>query len=129
MDTNRIYVGGQWVRSSGTELIDVVNPYTEQVIGQVPAGAAGDVDVAVAAARKALDAWSQTDVGERAAYLAKAAGLLGDRTDALAEVVTAEMGCPLKIAKLVQIGTPIGSRTISELPTSVSHSKLSANRA
>ena len=109
MDTNQIYLGGQWVPSSGTELIDVVNPYTEQVIGQVPAGSAADVDVAVAAARQALAGWSRTDVGVRAAYLSKAAGLLADRTDALAEVVTAEMGCPLKIAKLVQIGTPIGT--------------------
>ena len=109
MDTNQIYVGGRWLPSSGTELIDVVNPYTEQVIAQVPGGAAADVDAAVAAARKALPGWSATPVTERAAYLATVAGVLTERTDALAEVVSREMGTPLRIAKLVQIGTPIGT--------------------
>jgi acyl-CoA reductase-like NAD-dependent aldehyde dehydrogenase len=105
----QLYIGGRWIPSSGTELIDVVNPYTEEVIAQVPAGAAADVDAAVAAARAALPAWSQTAVSERAAYLSRIADVLVDRTDALAEVVSREMGSPLRIAKLVQIGTPIGT--------------------
>ncbi|CAN5358260.1 aldehyde dehydrogenase family protein [soil metagenome] len=109
MDSSQIYVGGKWMPSAGTELIDVVNPYTEEVIAQVPAGAEADVDSAVAAARQAFPGWSQTPVAERAAYLTRAADLLTERTDALGEVVSREMGTPLKIAKLVQIGTPIGT--------------------
>ncbi|MBA3524585.1 MAG: aldehyde dehydrogenase family protein, partial [Geodermatophilaceae bacterium] len=85
------------------------NPYTEQVIAQVPAGSEADVDIAVAAAREALPGWSQTPVAERAAYLSRIADVLVERTDALAAVVTGEMGAPLRIASLIQIGTPIGT--------------------
>lgn len=106
---NDIYVDGAWVPSSSDHLIDVHNPYTEQVIAQVPAGSSADVDAAVAAARKAFEGWAGTPVTERAAYLSKVADLLTERTDELAAVVTAELGMPLKMAKLIQIGTPIGT--------------------
>ncbi|MDQ3505800.1 MAG: aldehyde dehydrogenase family protein [Actinomycetota bacterium] len=104
-----IYVGGAWVPSTSDELIDVHNPYTERVIAQVPAGSAEDVDAAVSAARAAFEQWSQTPVGERAAYLNQVADLLTERTDDLAAVITSELGMPLKMAKLIQLGTPIGT--------------------
>lgn len=106
---NDIYVDGAWVPSSSDQHIDVHNPYTEQVIAQVPAGSAADVDAAVAAARRAFEGWAATPVTERAAYLTAVADLLTERTDELAAVVTAELGMPLKMAKLIQIGTPIGT--------------------
>ena len=50
---SKIYIGGAWVDSEGSETISVVNPATEEVIAQVPAGTPGDADRAVAAARAA----------------------------------------------------------------------------
>jgi len=73
---HEIYVGGAWVPSTNDRLIDVHNPYTEQVIARVPAGSAEDVDAAVSAARAAFESWSQTPVAERAAYLNRVADVL-----------------------------------------------------
>jgi YVTN family beta-propeller protein len=47
---SKIYVGGEWIASEGSETIPVVNPATEAVIAEVPAGTPGDADRAVAAA-------------------------------------------------------------------------------
>ena len=111
-----IFVGGAWVPSTNDALIDVHNPYTEQVIARVPAGSAEDVDSAVSAARAAFESWSQTPVAERAAYLTRVADVLTERTDELAAVITSELGMPLKMAKLIQLGTPIGTlRTYAKL--------------
>ena len=57
---DRLFIGGEWAEPSGGERIDVVNPYTEEVMGSIPAGTPGDVDRAVAAAREAFASWSQT---------------------------------------------------------------------
>ncbi len=58
----RIYVGGEWVPSSGTGRLEVVNAATEEVMGSIPEWTAEDVDRAVAAARAAFDCWSRTPV-------------------------------------------------------------------
>jgi acyl-CoA reductase-like NAD-dependent aldehyde dehydrogenase len=111
-----IYVGGAWIPSTNDTLIDVHNPYTEQVIARVPAGSPEDVDAAVSAARAAFESWSQTPVTERAEYLTRAADVLTERTDELAAVITSELGMPLKMSKLIQLGTPIGTlRTYAKL--------------
>lgn len=104
-----IYVGGEWIPSTSETRIEVINPTTEQVIGRVPEGTADDVDKAVAAAKQAFPAWSALTPQARAAYLSKAADLLTERTDDLAQTVTDELGAPLKISKLVHVGTPIGT--------------------
>ncbi len=111
-----VYVGGAWVPSTNDALIDVHNPYTEQVIAQVPAGSTDDVDAAVAAARAAFESWSHTPVAERAAYLTQVADILTERTDGLAAIITSELGMPLKMSKMIQMGTPIGTlRTYAKL--------------
>ena len=47
------YINGEWVAPSTSDTIDVINPATEQSIGQVAMGGAADVDKAVAAAKAA----------------------------------------------------------------------------
>ncbi len=49
-----MYIDGAWRPAAGQDVIEVVNPADEQVIGTVPAGTAEDVDTAVRAARAAL---------------------------------------------------------------------------
>ena len=63
---DEVFIGGEWVTPSGSEPIEVVNPTTEEVIGTVPACTPEDADRAVAAAREAFTAWSQTPREERA---------------------------------------------------------------
>ena len=47
---SEIYIDGNWIASSGTESINVINPSTEEIIGSTPAGTKEDVDLAVKAA-------------------------------------------------------------------------------
>lgn len=102
----KLYSDGQWVTCLGGECIDVVNPATEEVIGRIPAGSAEDAGAAVAAARSAFAGWSSTSVEERAGFLqALHRGLL-DRSEELAQTITAELGMPLKMAQRIQVGLP-----------------------
>ena len=48
------YVGGRWTESESSELLDVTNPATGEVLARVPLSTAGELDAAVAAARAAL---------------------------------------------------------------------------
>ena len=54
------FVGGRWQRSDSTEFGEVRNPVTDELLAQVPLGAAGDVDRAVQAALKAFTTWRKT---------------------------------------------------------------------
>ena len=49
------YINGEWIDSTGNELIAVVNPATEEVIGEISAANKDDIDLAVAAAKAAYD--------------------------------------------------------------------------
>ncbi len=88
-------IGGEWRAASGSGELEVINPATEEVAGTVPAGAAADVDAAVATAKAAFGAWAATDVEQRAAILAQAAALIDERAKELAAVLTSEQGKPL----------------------------------
>jgi aldehyde dehydrogenase (NAD+) len=101
------YVGGAWTPSASRAAVDVVNPATEHVIDQVPAGDPADVDAAVAAARKAFAGWAATPAAERAGFLDAAGGLLADRADDIAATIAADMGSPLPFARKVQVDLPI----------------------
>jgi aldehyde dehydrogenase (NAD+) len=101
------YIGGSWRPSAGELAIDVLNPATEQLIDQVPAGDVADVDEAVTAARVAFGSWSATSPAERAARLEAARALLGQRADSVAAIISADMGAPLNFARKVQVGTPL----------------------
>ncbi|TXS45733.1 aldehyde dehydrogenase family protein [Streptomyces sp. uw30] len=111
-----IYIDGAWRPAESGEVIDVVNPADEQIIGRVPAGAAADVDTAVRAARAALPGWAATAPAERAARLAALRDALAARRDEIAETVTAELGSPLKFSQSVHAGAPIAvAGTYAEL--------------
>ena len=62
---NKIYIGGEFVTPHGTELFDLFNPATGKVIGQVQLADEVDTEAAVAAAKRALPAWSATSKEER----------------------------------------------------------------
>jgi aldehyde dehydrogenase (NAD+) len=101
-----LYRDGAWVESTSTAVIEVENPTTEEVLGTVPAGTAGDVDAAVAAARAAFPTWSRTSAGERAQVLRRVRDGLAKRQDEVAETISTEMGCPLRIATKIQAALP-----------------------
>ncbi|HET6816745.1 MAG TPA: aldehyde dehydrogenase family protein [Mycobacteriales bacterium] len=102
-----LYIDGAWVASDGNETIDVENPATEEVIGRIPSGTAGDVDRAVKAARAALPAWAATDPEERAKYLSRLVEAVTAKHEEIARTIAQEMGAPIKISQMVQAGLPI----------------------
>jgi acyl-CoA reductase-like NAD-dependent aldehyde dehydrogenase len=102
----RIFIGGEWVEPSGSEPIEVVNATTEEVMGTVPAGDAADADRAVAAAREAFEGWSRTSREERAGYLSAIADGLGQRAEEIAATISQELGMPLKLSQMIQVGLP-----------------------
>ncbi|NRA55529.1 MAG: aldehyde dehydrogenase family protein [Gammaproteobacteria bacterium] len=104
---NKLYINGQWVEPRGTEVIDVINPATNQVIGQVPLANASDVDLAVTAAANAFKSWSQLSSTERARYITAIANTLNDYSEEMVNTITAEMGAPLDFCREVQVLDPI----------------------
>src|SRR5664280_2601436 len=106
---DKLYIGGAWVASAGSGSIDVIDSTSEAVIGSVPEGTAADIDRAVAAAAAAFPAWSATPIEERTALLTKVSQLLGERMDDLADLITHEVGMPLVLSQLVQVGLPMTS--------------------
>ena len=112
-------IGGEWRQATAHEEIEVVNPATEDVVDSVPAGAAEDVELAVATAKRAFAEWSRTDVEKRAAILAKAADLIHENAKALAATLTSEQGKPLAEAMGEVTHLAHGVRYYAEAATKV----------
>ncbi|WP_063011297.1 aldehyde dehydrogenase family protein [Nocardia kruczakiae] len=102
------YIGGRWVEPASAQIIEVINPATEQVCGRVAAGSAEDVDRAVAAARTAFGTWSATTVADRLAVLRAVAAEYQRRRDDLAAALTEEMGAPAALAGGFQVDLGAG---------------------
>jgi acyl-CoA reductase-like NAD-dependent aldehyde dehydrogenase len=103
---DKIFIGGEWVEPSGADPIEVVNPTTEEGLGTIPGCTPVDVDRAVAAAREAFESWSQTSRETRAGYIAAIAEGLGGRAEEIAATITQELGMPLKLSSIIQVGLP-----------------------
>lgn len=106
MQRDQIYVGGKWIPSTGDGSIDVYDPSTGTVIGSVPEGTTADVDNAVAAAREAFGGWATTSLEERLTLIEDLAGQFGARMEDLGALISQEMGMPLGLAKMIQVGMP-----------------------
>ncbi len=104
---DRHFVGGDWMKPSSPDVIDLVNPATEEVMGHVPDGTAADVDRAVAAARAAFGGWAATPVDDRAKLVQRMHDVLVARLSEIGLLVAEEIGCPLPFATLVQVGGPL----------------------
>jgi aldehyde dehydrogenase (NAD+) len=105
---DRLFIGGDWIKPSGDDRIQVINPATEQVVAAVAAGSVEDADRAVAAAREAFDVgpWPRMSLDERLEVMRRLGGLLSKHQDLIADLVTAEMGCPISLSKTFQAANP-----------------------
>ncbi|KGK25424.1 MULTISPECIES: aldehyde dehydrogenase family protein [Pseudomonas] len=112
-NAQRFYINGQWVAPERDARSDVINPATEQAIGQLAMGASGDVDRAVAAAKAAFPAFSGTSREERLALLERVLEAYNARLPTIAEAMTLEMGAPAKFSRQWQAG--IGTAHIRQM--------------
>ena len=83
----------------------IVNPATEQVVGEAPESTVEEVETAAAAAAEAFPAWSRTAPEERAALLNRAADSIRDHLDELIPLVQAETGATMRVAQTMQVPT------------------------
>src|SRR5215510_3621937 len=79
--------------------MDILNPATAEVISEVPAGTADDVDAAVETAKRALPEWLDSTPAERAEILLKLADLIDENAEELARIESQNVGKPLSYAR------------------------------
>lgn len=96
----QLLIDNQWVDAASGKKLDVVNPATGGRIGSVAHAGTADLDRALAAAQRGFAAWRNVPANERAAQMRRAAGLLRERADEIARLLTQEQGKPLAEARV-----------------------------
>lgn len=91
---------------AGGPVREIVDPFTEQVMGSVPDAGNDLVDDAVRSAASAYSLWRDTSVADRADLLDRVSGLIEQRGEEIAALVTREMGMPLALARVTQADLP-----------------------
>lgn len=104
VEHRKLYIGGQLTDPLGGEVIEVVSPHTEEVIGRVPHASRADVDRAVAAAREAFDEgpWPRTTLDERIAVVTRIKDAIAVRHEEIARSITSENGTPYTASVMMQ---------------------------
>lgn len=86
------YINGEWVKSLGTEGVDIINPANKKVLDRTPLGTAEDVNRAVQAAAEAFKTWRKVPTQDRVQYLFRLKTLLEENFEDLALSCTLEHG-------------------------------------
>jgi len=113
------YIGGQFVAPANGKYIDNINPATGRVYSQIPDSDTTDIDAAVAAAKTAFPAWSNTPNEQRFKILNRVAELIEQHLEALALAETNDNGKPLSLSKRVDI--PRASENFRFFATGLMH--------
>ena len=107
----QFFIDGQWVNPVVPREFEVVNPATETVSGVISMGSAKDVDIAVAAARRAFDSYSRTTPAERLALMERILVAYNAHYDEIAAAISTEMGAPITLARGSQTRIGVGHIT------------------
>jgi vanillin dehydrogenase len=91
-EDQRLLIGGEWVGAGSERTFERTNPYTGDPAGNAAAASREDARAAADAAAQAFPEWSQTPPSARRELLTKAAGIIGERAQDIAAVVTEETG-------------------------------------
>ena len=91
----KLLINGKWVPANSGKTLPVFDPSSGEIIAQVAAGDAADIDKAVAAARAALPAWKAVSPGERAEIIWRLSYLIERDAEHLAQLDTVSNGLPL----------------------------------
>ncbi len=114
---DKLFIGGEWVHPVANDVIEVVNPASEEVVARVAHAGNRDMDAAVAAAREAFDngPWPRTPPLERMAKLMQFVDALEPRVPELAAAWTAQIGGLATAAGPMHAGGVAGLRGIASL--------------
>ena len=106
---HHMLIDGKWVEAKSGKTFEVEDPATQEVIAHVPAGDKADIDLAVKAARKALESspWSRISPGERSKLVWRLGDLLEKHADEFAEIEALDNGKPVTNARRDDVGGSI----------------------
>ena len=99
----RLHIAGSWREGAEAQTLPILNPATGESIGRVAVATRRDLDEALAAAARGFGAWRKVSALERGKVLRRAAGLLRERAEDIARLMTMEQGKPLREAR-IEIG-------------------------
>ncbi|MEL6291937.1 MAG: NAD-dependent succinate-semialdehyde dehydrogenase [Pseudomonadota bacterium] len=99
-----LYIDGEFTKGNSGASEDVLNPATDGVLAPLPHAKKEEMDKAIAAAQRAFVEWKKTPAVERSKILRKAAELLRERSDEIAEILTLEQGKVKAEAKIELMG-------------------------
>lgn len=91
----KMYINGEWRDSQEGATLTVVNPSTNEVVGEVPNATRLETHQAIQAAEAAYPLWAKLTAYERAGYLLKLKGLMMQYKEELAQIMSTEMGKPV----------------------------------
>jgi aldehyde dehydrogenase (NAD+) len=98
-----LFIDGKWREGAGGSFKSV-NPATEEVLAEVSTADESDVDLAVAAARRAFEkVWGPMPGRERAKYLFRIARIIQERARELAVLESLDNGKPIRESRDVDI--------------------------
>ena len=95
----KLLINGEFVESKTSHWQDIVNPATQEVLGQVPFATTEEVNAAIAAAQNAFASWRQTPIQTRMRIMLKLQDLIRTNLKSIAQVLTAEQGKTLADAE------------------------------
>ena len=104
------FFDGKWMKSSGGETYDVINPATEEILGKASKANKKDIELCLKSAEKGLKLWKNTSPWERSKIIKKISDLMREKNEVLAKWLTLEVGKPLKEG----VGEASGSADIFE---------------
>ncbi|MFF7126457.1 aldehyde dehydrogenase family protein [Streptomyces sp. NPDC008240] len=104
VEHGQLFIGGELTDPLGGDVIEVISPHTEEVIGRVPHASKGDVDRAVASARRAFDEgpWPRASLAERIEVVTRIKDGILARHEEIARVISSENGSPYSWSVLAQ---------------------------
>ncbi|GAB2499104.1 benzaldehyde dehydrogenase [Alkalibacterium psychrotolerans] len=99
-DLNLNFIDGKWREGTSEEVIESINPFTDETVARVQAASFEDLDEAYESAKKHQKKWAETSPFARAGIIRKAIQVIEEKKDDLVDVLVDEAGSTLAKAEL-----------------------------
>jgi succinate-semialdehyde dehydrogenase/glutarate-semialdehyde dehydrogenase len=96
----QLYIDGHWREGADARKLPVLNPATGEVMGELAYAETADLEEVAEAANRGFDVWRKISAFDRYKIMRKAAQLLRDRVETVAQLMTLEQGKPLAEARM-----------------------------
>lgn len=95
-----LYIDGEWLAQASGGTLDIVNPANESVIGQLPLAGNAELQRALDAADRGFKIWKRTSAWDRCQILRRAAALVRERHEMMAQLMTLDQGKPIAESRM-----------------------------